>query len=364
MFKYILRRLIQAIPTLLGITMLSYGIIILAPGDPVSTLSFGPQTTRAQREALSERLGVDDPVYLQYWKWLVGDAPLEIAGVTLYEGSEYTVTDRRGRIVTDEDGNPVREKGDRGGVLRGDFGKSFSSQKPAINIILEKLPATMELGGLSLIVGFIVGVPIGVLAAVWQGSIFDNVTRVMAVLVSAIPIFWLGLMLLLIFGSQLGWLPMGGRYPADYILTGEVTLAERVKHLLLPVFVLAAGWVAIFSRFMRASTLEILTQDYVRTAQAKGLSNNNVWFVHAGRNALIPIATLLGPAIPNVISGALITETIFSWPGLGRTAFNAVIQLDYPVIMGTVILASLTTIVGYLLSDLLYALIDPRIRLA
>jgi len=352
MAKFIIRRILQAIPTFLGITLLSYGIMIAAPGDPVSLLSFGPGTTDAQRAALAERLGVNEPVYLQYITWLVGD-----------DWREFEARDRFGEIIYDENGDPVMEQGDRKGIIRGDFGRSFSTKKPVYDLVVEKIPATLELGALSLLVGLTVGIPIGVLAAIYQGSAFDNITRVMAVLFNAVPVFWLGLLLLLIFGAELDWLPMGGRYPNDYALTGEVTFIERMSHLALPVFVLATGFIAVFSRFMRAATLDILNQDYIRTAHAKGLNPMTVWFEHGARNALIPIATLLGPAIPNVISGALITEIIFSWPGLGRLAFEAVTQLDYPLVMATVIIAGITTILGYMLSDIMYAVIDPRIRL-
>jgi peptide/nickel transport system permease protein len=186
----------------------------------------------------------------------------------------------------------------------------------------------------------------------------------MAVIFSAVPIFWLGLMLLLIFGSWLHILPMGGRHSDDFFLSQQVTTADRIEHLLLPVFVLSAGGTAVFSRFMRASTLDVLNQDYIRTARAKGLKDPQIWFVHAARNALIPIATLLGPAIPGILSGALVTETIFSWPGVARATFLAVGQQDYPVIMCTVVLVSITTILGYMLSDIMYAAIDPRIRLS
>lgn len=352
MLKFIIRRLIQAVPTFFGITVIAYGVMWAAPGDPVTILTFGPKTTNAQKEALAAQLGSNDPFYKQYIRWLIGNAH-----------QDFPVLDRYGQPRVDAEGNPITKPGDNSGVLRGDFGRSFSAKRPAMEVVLEKLPATAELGALSLIVGMLFGIPIGILAAVWQGGIFDNFTRIIAVVFSAVPVFWLGLMLLLIFGSWLGWLPMGGRYPTMYALTGEVTLAERVEHLILPVFVLATGWIAVFSRFMRASTLDVLSQDYIRTAKAKGLADSKVWFIHAARNALIPIATLLGPAIPGILGGALITETIFSWPGIGRTAFGAVVQQDYPVVMATVILVSITTIVGYLLSDIMYAVVDPRIRL-
>jgi peptide/nickel transport system permease protein len=353
MIKYIIRRLIQAIPTFFGITILSYAIIVAAPGNPVATLTFGPRTTPAQKKAMAQELGVNDPVWKQYLRWLIGN-----------DWQTYPKRDNFGDVVRDAYGKVIMERGSQKGILRGDFGFSFVSKKPAMQVLLEKVPATVELGGLALLVGIVLGLAIGVLAAVGRGGVFDNATRVMAVLFSAVPVFWLGLMLLLLFGSILHWLPMGGRYPTNYFLTGQTTLVERVKHLVLPVAVLSTGGVAYFSRFMRASTLDVLSQDYIRTAKAKGLPNRQVWFLHAARNALIPIATILGPAIPGIIGGALITETIFSWPGMARTAYSAVLTEDYPVIMASVILVSVTTIIGYLLSDIMYAAIDPRIRLS
>lgn len=355
MVKFVLRRLIQAIPTFFGITLLAYGIVWAAPGDPVSLLTAGnPQMTAQQKDALKEQMGLNDPVHVQYVRWLIGN-----------DFMEYEQVDRRGNPLLDDEGNVVMEPGKSKGILRGDFGRSVSSGRPVWDIIVEKLPATFELGALSLLLGFLVGIPLGVLSAVKQGSLFDNVVRVASVVFSAIPIFWLGLVLLLIFGSQLGWLPMGGRNPAMHAIRPEdTTLVDRVEHLLLPVIVLSFGAVATFSRFMRAATLDVLSQDYIRTAKAKGLENQSVYFVHAARNALMPIATILGPAIPSVLTGAVVTETIFSWPGAGRTALLAAVQNDYPVIMGTVIIASLATILGYLLSDILYAAIDPRVRLS
>ena len=353
MRKFILRRILQAIPTLFGITILSYAIIVAAPGDPAATLSISPRATKAQKAALAESMGVHEPVYVQYIRWLLGN-----------DWQKFHKMDKYGNPVTDANGNYVYVSGTKKGIIRGDFGDSFVSKRPALQVITDRIPATAELGGLALLMGILLGIPIGVLAAVRRGGVFDNVTRVMAVIFSAVPIFWLGLILILIFGSRLGWLPMGGRYPDDYFLTGKASLKSQIEHLILPVSVLSSGWVAIFSRFMRASTLDVLSQDYIQAAQAKGLRNAQVYFIHAARNALIPIATILGPAIPGIIGGALITETIFAWPGVGRTAYNAVLTQDYPVIMASVILAGVATIIGYLLSDILYAVIDPRIRLS
>jgi peptide/nickel transport system permease protein len=353
MIKFILRRLLQSIPTLFGISILSYAIIVAAPGDPAATLSFGPRTTKAQKVALARQLGVRDPLYKQYLRWLIGN-----------DWQEFPVLDRYGDPKVDENGQTIMEPGTKKGILRGDFGESFVAKKPAMQLLLEKAPATIELTGLSLFFGLVIGIPVGVVAAALRGGIFDNVTRVLAVLFSSVPIFWLALTLLLIFGSQLHWLPMSGRYPDEYFITGEVSTKDRIEHLILPVAVLSTGWIAVFSRFMRASTLDVFSQDYIRTAKAKGLKRRQVWFTHASRNALVPIATILGPAIPGVLGGALITETMFSWPGIGRTTFAAVLTQDYPVIMASVILAAITTIGGYLLSDVLYAFIDPRIRLS
>lgn len=277
--------------------------------------------------------------------------------ITLWEGREMPVFDGEGNILGREIGT-----GTAMGILRGDFGQSLVSKRSVSEVLNEKLPATIELGLISLVVGVLIGIPIGVLAAVYQGSWFDQFTRVSAVLISAIPVFWLGLILLLIFGVWLDLLPMGGRFPIS--TSGEYTLGERLSHLVLPVFTLSSFTIATFSRFMRASLLDVLNQDYIRTARAKGLGNRRTWFVHGMRNALIPIATLLGPSITGIVGGAVLTETIYSWPGMGRFVVEAVTQQDYPIIMATTLLFSVAAVVGFLLSDLMYAALDPRIRLS
>lgn len=355
MGKYIIRRLIQAIPIMIGISIIAYFIMSLAPGGPTLALSFNPELTTQQRAAMAAALGYNDPIHVQYMRWLIGDAPIELAGITLWGGREMPVFDRAGNEVGTRPGTNL-------GILRGDWGYSVSSRRPVLEVIAVRLPATIELGLISLAVGLVIGLPVGVLAAVYQGSWFDQVTRVMAVVISSIPVFWLGLMLLLIFGATLGWLPMGNRFPLSF--SGEYTLSDRVRHLILPVFTLSSFSIATFSRYMRASLLDVINQDYIRTAQAKGLKNNVVWFKHGMRNALIPIATILGPSITLVISGAVLTETIYSWPGMGRLIVESVRQLDYPVIMAIVLLLAVATILGYLLSDILYAIFDPRIRLS
>lgn len=356
MVKYTLRRLIQAIPTLFGITILSYLLIDLAPGSPVRALTFGPNTRPSQIERVAKQLGLEDPLPIQYLRWLLGDDWMR------WDTDGDNIADRSFILPLDADGDGAAEPpGERRGFLRGDFGRSFFERRAVSQVIGDRIGATLELGFSALLVGVTLGVPIGILAAVGKGGWFDNLTRVIAVMFNSIPVFWLGLILILVFGSWLKVLPMGGR--CEVALTGGCPpIYQRLNYLLLPTFVLATGGIAVFSRYMRASMLDVIGQDYIRTAKAKGLSGRQVWFKHGARNALIPIATFLGPAIAGLLGGAPITETIFSWPGLGRVGVSAVVQQDYPVIMAVVIVAAVATVIGYILSDILYALIDPRIR--
>jgi peptide/nickel transport system permease protein len=259
-------------------------------------------------------------------------------------------------------GEEIYPPGDKQGIIRGDFGDSFAyAGRDVLQLVGERIPATLELGISALITGLVIGVPIGIYAAVKKGGWFDNSTRILAVVFNAIPIFWLALILILIFGARLDLLPMAGRTPRT-IGTGIPPIYERIEYLILPTFVLATGAIAVYSRYMRASMLDVINQDYMRTAQSKGLSTRKVWFQHGARNALIPLATFLGPAITNLLSGAAITETVFAWPGLGRFGVTSVIGRDYPVVMAVVIIGAVATLLGYILSDILYALIDPRIR--
>ncbi len=356
MFKYIIRRLLQAIPTFFGITILSFLLMTAAPGGPVAALTQDPRITPEQRQLLALRLGVNDPWPIQYLRWLAGDDWMR------WDSDGDGISDQAFLIPLDADGDGNPEPpGDRLGILRGDFGRSYFYRRAVNTMIGERIAATLELGFAALLLGMIVGVPVGILAAVRRGGVFDNVTRIVAVIFNAIPVFWLGLILLLIFGSQLHLLPMGGRCPPT--LTGGCPpIWGRLDYLILPTFVLATGAIAVYSRYMRASMLDVMSQDYMRTALAKGLSGRTVWFKHGARNALIPLATFLGPALTGLLSGAAITETIFSWPGLGRLGVGAVTSQDYPVVMAVVIISAIATIFGYILSDILYAVIDPRIR--
>ena len=374
MLKYIVRRLLQAIPTLFGISILSYLLMLAAPGGPVAALTFAPNITPAERESLEETFGVNDPPIVQYLRWLVGDDWMrwDSDGDGVSDGSVLiplmgTARDSRYRPILDDNDEVVLEPlppGVNYGILRGDFGRSFyQGRRQVLPILFERLGATLELGVASLLLGFAIGVPIGILAAVARGGLFDNFTRVTAVVFNALPVFWLGLLLILIFGGNgLDLLPMGGR--CDIPLSGGCPpIYLRLEYLLLPTFTIATGGIAGFSRYMRASMLDVISQDYMRTARAKGLSNNMVWFKHGARNALIPIATFLGPALTGVLTGAAITETIFAWPGIGRLVVESVTKQDYPIVMATTMFVAILTILGYILSDIMYAVVDPRIRL-
>jgi len=341
MGKYILRRLLQAIPTLFGITLLTYILMTAAPGGPAAAMSFDPSSSPEKRKLLEAQLGLNDPWIVQYIHWLVGD-------------------DWRRRDL-DGDGE-VDGYGTREGILRGDFGNSFSrSRKPVLTVIRELVVPTLELTTASLVAGLVIGLPIGIVAAIGRGGIFDNVTRVLAVIFNAIPNFWLGLVLILVFGVALELLPLSGRCPPS-LLEPCPPVWGRLEYLIMPTITLGTVLIANYSRFMRTSMLEVINQDYMRTARAKGLSQRALWVKHGMRNALIPIATFLGPALTGLLGGAVVTEAVFSWPGLGRATLGAVTAQDYPLVMGTVILGSVATILGYILSDILYAAIDPRIR--
>jgi peptide/nickel transport system permease protein len=361
MYRYILRRLIQAIPTFFGITFLAYGLMYLTPGGPLGALSFSnPRMKPEQAERIAIRLGINDPFYIQYVRWLLGDDWMrwDTNGDNFADASFLIPLD------ANEDGEN-EPPGDRRGLLRGDFGYSFFNNRPVLNVLIEKLPATLELSLSSLIIGATVGVLIGIFAAVQQGGWFDTASRVLAVVFNAVPVFWLSLLLIYFFAVWMKGtpieLPLGGRCRVT-LDDSCPPIHERIRYMILPVFILSTGLIAGYSRFMRASMLDVISQDYIRTAKAKGLSSLRVWFGHAMRNALIPIATFLGPTITGLLGGAVITETVFNYPGVGLTVVEAFTQRDYPVVMAVTIYAALATILGYLLSDILYGLIDPRIR--
>ncbi len=342
MGKYITRRLLQGIPTFFGITFITFLIMLSAPGDPIALITFNPVNNNPELTAtLRRQLGLDQPPLTQYVYWLIGN--------------DWVLLDRDG----DGEGDTY---GQRRGMLRGDLGQSIKHQRPVLDLILERVPATLLLTFSALVLGYGLGIFMGVLAAVYHKSWIDHTVRVISVIGNAVPAFWLGLVLIIIFSVQLNVLPMSGMRDISSRDT-SFNLAATFPYMIMPVSVLSLGTIAFISRFTRTELLEVLEQDFIRTARAKGLQDRFVWWVHAVRNAMIPIATFIGPALGTLLAGAVIIEQVFSWPGMGRLVVNGVFQRDYPLVMGTVVIASIMFILGVLLSDVLYAVLDPRIRL-
>lgn len=354
MIRYVVRRLLQAIPTLVGVSILSFILAHSAPGDPVTFMTFDPNSTPDSTAILKKQLGLDQPPALQYVSWFIGVSIRSGDQVAEFQNAQTTCTFWPRLNLT------FCDRGD--GVIRGQLGTSIQTKQPVWDRLVERMPATLELGLASLLLALSVGIPLGVLSAVYRGSILDNFTRFITVIGQAVPNFWLGIMLIYLFAVVLGVLPTGGRQTPS--LTGETSLLDRLEHIILPATVLASGQLAIFVRLMRTEVLEVIHTDYIRTAHAKGLAGSTIWFGHALRNALIPMMTVLGPAIFGLLSGAVVTEAIFAWPGMGRLTLNAVFQLDYPMVLGSVMFFSVLVIIGNLFSDILYAVVDPRVRLS
>ncbi|MCE5209826.1 MAG: ABC transporter permease [Chloroflexi bacterium] len=313
MTTYIIRRLLLLPLLMLGISLIVFILIQLAPGDPISSqyglklAELDPTTV----ENLREELGLNDPIMVQYGRYLVR-------------------------------------------LMHGDLGQSLTSHTPVIKEITARYPATMELAITAMLMVIVVSIPLGVVAAIKRGSLTDNFLMAGALFGVSIPNFWFGIMMILIFGLWLGWLPISGR--------GDGPLFSRLEYLILPSFTLAIGMMGIVSRMVRSSVVEVLGLDYIRTAHAKGLRSQTVLTRHAIRNALIPVVTVLGLQFASLLGGAIIIETIFAWPGIGRLAVNAIWRRDYPVIMGTVLVFSFTFILANLFVDILYTILDPRIR--
>jgi peptide/nickel transport system permease protein len=353
MFRYIIRRLLQAIPTLIGVSIISFLLVNAAPGDPISLRTFGNlKMTAEMKEIMRKQLGLDQPLPVQYVSWFTG--------ISIRVGDQVAAMTTPTNVCGYFGGINVTICDNGGGIIRGDLGTSIDTKQSVWDRMVERIPATLELGIISLVFSLLVGVPLGVMSAVYRGSPFDNAIRFFSVIFRSVPIYWMALMLIMLFAVWLGWLPSGGRQTVS--LTMESSLQDRIQHLILPVLVLSFGPIAFFSRIMRTETLEVIHTDYIRTARAKGLAARNVWFVHALRNALIPLMTVMGPAIVGVLSGAVVVETIFAWPGMGRLTITAVYQQDYPLVLGAGMFFAVLTIVGYLLTDILYAVVDPRVR--
>jgi peptide/nickel transport system permease protein len=316
-YQILVRRLLLVIPTLLVVSMLSFAIMRAAPGDPVQMYVAGGLSKGSSEdiERIRENLGLNDPLPVQYVRWLEQ-------------------------------------------AVQGNFGYSISSHRPVTELIRERLPASLSLMGTSLLVSMTIGIAVGALAAVKQYSLFDYATTTFAVLGNSLPSFWIGMILIWVFAVQLGWLPTG---QMQSFMPRDPVWLDTVKHYILPVFVTAFVSLIYWVRYQRASLLEVLHQDYIRTARAKGLGERRIILRHAWRNSLIPIVTLVGFSIANLVAGSYVIEVIFSWPGMAQFGFEAILKRDYPVIMGVTIFSSLFIIFGNLLADLAYIVVNPQV---
>jgi len=341
---YVVRRLLQAIPLMLIISIVLFALVNLAPGGPLSGRGQSKRMRPEQIAILKRQFGLDQPVYKRYIFWLVGN--------------DWT--------KVDTDGDGIKESYGQGkGILRGDFGMSYRTRKPVIDAIQQAFKNTAYLMSVTLIVVAIIAIPVGVISAVKQYSIFDIIVTTLSFVGQAIPEFWLGLILILIFyvwlknpltGDSL--LPPGGMYTQG----AAFSLIDWTKHLILPVTMGVVGWVTWYSRFLRSSMLDVIHQDYVRTARAKGLKLSKVYYKHALRNALLPLVTIFALDLPYIFAGSLYVEILFSWPGMGRLYYQAAIDRDYPTLMAILTIGTLAVILANLLADIAYAKLDPRIH--
>jgi peptide/nickel transport system permease protein len=318
--KYVLKRLLAAIPVLLGVTILTFLVMHATAGNYVPGLAYNPDLKPADIARIKADLGLDRPIWIQYLSWF-------------------------------------------GGILHGDFGRSLIDGSPVSSHIIERLPNTLELTITAILLGVLISIPLGVSGALRRGGKLDNFFTVVATTGFAVPQFWLGLVLILFFSVQLHawglpWLPSSGAYSA---FNGGDPL-DRLLHLIMPAVVLSFFYLSVWSRFVRSSMVEVLSQDYVRTARAKGMPERRVVYQHALRNAVIPLVTLVGLELPALVSGGLVVEVVFGWPGVGRLLYERALQLDYTTVMGITTFAALLVVLGNLLADVLYAVLDPRIR--
>jgi peptide/nickel transport system permease protein len=314
MTRFLIRRLLGAIPLLLGVAVLSFIFMQLAPGGPDALFARNSRMSEEQLQAIRHNMGLDRPVPEQLVTWL-------------------------------------------GNLITGDLGISYTQYRPVSEVIWDVVPNTLLLMGTGMLISLIAALTFGILAARRQYGLFDNVASFVSYFGLAMPVFWFGLMLQLLFAVRLGWLPSAGMTSAN----GDGGVLDVARHLALPAFTIAIGSIAGWSRYVRSSTIEALNQDYVRTARAKGMNEQNVLVGHVLRNALIPLVTVVGIDVPLYLTGAVLTETVFSWPGMGRLFFDALTVRDYPVLMGILLLGAVLIVVGNLIADVLYGVLDPRI---
>ncbi|MGL4285742.1 MAG: ABC transporter permease [Phreatobacter sp.] len=314
MAKFALQRLGQAVVLLLLVSMIGFAILHLAPGGPLSQFALSSQMSQEDLDRIASQLGLDRPLPVQYLDWLWR-------------------------------------------MLRGDWGVSFRDGEQVLSVIGSHLGATLELMATSTLIAILLGCWIGILGAIRRYSLFDTLATVGAMIALSIPTFWFGLVAIYIFSVELGWLPAGNRHTV-----GDASFLDLVHHLIAPAIVLALVETAIWARFMRSSMLDVIGQDYIRTARAKGLPEWRVLAGHALRNALLPMITVAGLQFPTLLGGALVTETVFTWPGMGRLFLDSIGYRDYPVVMGILMFSAVMVLIGSFLADMLYAAVDPRIR--
>ena len=315
MGKYLLARSLQSLILLVLVSIIGFGVLHLAPGGPLAQFALVPGMSQADIARIAHQMGLDRPLPLQYWEWF-------------------------SRLLT------------------GDWGRSYRDNQPVLAVIGSHLGATLELMVTATLIAVLLGTWIGVMGAIRRYSLFDYLATIGAMVALSIPTFWFGLITIYLFSVELGWLPAGNRYTV-----GDASFLDYLHHLIGPSLVLALVTIAIWSRYMRSSMLDVINQDYIRTARAKGLPERVVLAHHAIRNALLPMITIAGLQLPTLLSGALVTETVFTWPGMGRLFLDSLGYRDYPVVMGILVFSAILVLVGNLLADLLYAVADPRIRL-
>lgn len=322
MWRYVARRLLQAIPLLIGIASITFVFVHLAPGDPMDMYMeerFQREVDPQVIEILRQRYGLDQPLHVQYVKWL-------------------------------------------GNLARGDLGESFRYRRPVTSLIAERIPYTLQLTVLAILLDVLLGVALGIVAAVKQYSATDATVTIGSLILHSIPGFWLALMLVLVFSVNLRWLPTSQTRSLDYdLLTAGQQILDRLWHLVLPVTILGVTAAAGTARYMRNRLLEVLSEEYVLAARARGLRERVVIVRHAVRNALIPIVTLIGMALPFLLGGSVLIERVFAWPGMGLLAVEAIGARDYPIILATSMIAAVLVVVGNLVADVTYALVDPRV---
>lgn len=333
MLNYVLSRLLTFVPTFFGVTLISFGFIRALPGDPIIVMAGERGIGQERYDQLAAQFGFDRPMYVQFWEYFTG-------------------------------------------VLQGDLGNSFVTKKPVWDEFFALFPATLELSLCAMILAIILGLPAGVIAAVNRGKFFDRALMSTALIGYSMPIFWWALLLIIVFSGNLGWTPVSGRIdllyyfpdPSGFMLIDSLASGQKgafwsaIRHLILPTIVLGTIPLAVIARQTRSAMLEVLGEDYVRTARAKGMSPTRINSIHALRNALIPVVTVIGLSVGTLLAGAILTETIFSWPGIGKWMVDSIFRRDYPVVQGGLLLIAVMVMIVNLTVDMLYGLINPKIR--